>query len=270
VPAHDHEFIEICLVLKGTGIHLTENGSMALRENHVLVVPAGGVHSFSKVRDLEVINIYFLPEWFLPEIGLQGEGDGILPLFFSGSLSFRREARTIHEFEISSKARREILRELNDLAPLNNETRTARWIACCCFKVLLLLAEAYRTQAEVPLSTKFSLLTWELLAAIDRVIRSGEKLNLGDQAKKMGMTRDNLCRRFRDQVGKTPTAFYQYRRLQFVCRRLLETDHTLSEIAHQFGYADEAHMCRTFRHELALTPSNYRKKFLSAGSKAAS
>ncbi len=68
VPAHDHEFIEICLVLKGTGVHVTEGGRWTLRENHILIVPAGSVHAFQKPRDLEVINIYFLPEWFLPEI----------------------------------------------------------------------------------------------------------------------------------------------------------------------------------------------------------
>jgi len=159
------------------------------------------------------------------------------------------------------------LRELNDLAPAGSTSHSARWVTCCFFKVLLLFAVAYMARTDVSFSAQFSTVIWDLFADIERTIFSGDKLGLEVIAKKLGMTRDHLCRTFRRQVGKTPTAFYQYRRLQFVCRQLLETDHRLSEIAHQFGYADEAHMCRLFRRELALTPSAYRKKFLSASRK---
>jgi len=88
VLAHDHEFTEICLVLKGTGIHITEASAVDLQENQIFIVPAGSVHAFQKLRDLEVINIYFLPEWFLPEIQFNGEGDGILSLFFPNRSHF--------------------------------------------------------------------------------------------------------------------------------------------------------------------------------------
>jgi len=153
---------------------------------------------------------------------------------------------------------------LKDLIAEDNATQSPRWIISCFFKVLLLFSGAYRAHACPPFSVRFSSTIWKLLADIDRVIRSGERLNLHDTAKELGITRDHLCRTFRQQVGKTPTAFHQYRRLQFACRQLLESDHTLSEIAHQLGYADEAHMCRLFRRELLLTPTGYRKKFLSA------
>src|SRR5580698_2547767 len=116
IPPHDHEFIEICLIVKGTGLHVTEGGNFHLRANQVLILSPGCVHAFQKSHKLEVINIYFLPEWFLPEIQLNGEGNGILSLFFSGLVSSRREAHAFHEFAASSRVLREIMSELNDLA----------------------------------------------------------------------------------------------------------------------------------------------------------
>jgi AraC family L-rhamnose operon regulatory protein RhaS len=265
VGAHDHEFTEICLILKGSAIHQTEEGSRTLRPNQVILIPPGQVHAFDQPRDFQLINIYFLPEWFLPELRLVGSDDGLLSLFFPDALSARLPgargaAHPIRQFEIATSARREVERELEGL----HLDASARWIACSFLKALLLMAEAYRWHAGTPLSSGLSPEVWQAFAEIDRVTGSGEKLRLDLFAKKMGMTRDHFGRIFHRQVGETPTAFYQRRRLQFACRLLLDSKHTLSEIAHHLGYADEAHMCRLFRRALGLTPGGYRRKFLSA------
>lgn len=263
VGPHGHEFTEICIVLKGSAIHSTSSKDSLIEANHVLVMPPGSVHAFAKPKGLEVINIYFLPEWFLPELRLADATDGVLPIFFASALSGKTNDSHIHEWQIKPETSASIQRELRDLSPEQSLSRSSRWASCCFFKVLLFLLEAlYELPSPKPPSFRqFSEPIWKTLAEIDRVISAGETLDLSALARQLGMTRDHLGRLFDQQAGVTPTAFYQRRRAQFACRLLLSSDQTLSDIAFQLGYADEAHMCRIFRREQGLTPGGYRKKF---------
>jgi AraC-like DNA-binding protein len=43
-------------------------------------------------------------------------------------------------------------------------------------------------------------------------------------------------------------------------RLVRDTDHTLSEIASLCGYYDQAHLTRTFRRQLGVTPAEYRRR----------
>jgi AraC-like DNA-binding protein len=38
----------------------------------------------------------------------------------------------------------------------------------------------------------------------------------------------------------------------------VESDSTVSNVAHELGYADEPHLCREFKGALGLTPGRYR------------
>jgi AraC-like DNA-binding protein len=261
VRPHDHEFTEICLILKGRGLHVSEDGILPLQPGQILIMPKGSVHAFEKPEEAEAVNIYYLAEWFLPELRLDGAGDGLLPLFFPEALSGRKTGFPIHEFLMEVGALEHIVRELQDLENLAGQDPPSRWISSCFFKVLLLLANGYRRQTTMPLARAIAPVIWRAVAEMDGLVNSGQKLDLAQLARKLGLTRDHLGRLFREEVGETPTSFYQRRRLQFVCRLLLRSDSSLAEIAHRFGYVDEAHMCRVFREHWSMTPGNYRKKF---------
>ena len=261
VDPHDHEFTEIVLILAGKAQHLTRNGRRELGAGDVLIVPPGQAHAFGSVRNLELTNIYFLPEWFLPELALDEAGHGILPLFFAASLFRQPEVHVIHEFPTDSPTLARVVRELGEIDLGIEHAWAARWITCCFFKALLILAEAYRSTLGAPPSTRLAPKIWSAFAEMDRSAHTGDKLDLKRLARNLGCTRDHLARVFRIETGQTPNAFYQARRLQFVCRALLETKVTVAELAHRFGYADEAHLCRLFRQRLMLTPSGYRRKF---------
>jgi AraC family L-rhamnose operon regulatory protein RhaS len=261
VKPHDHEFTEIILILSGKVQHVTKNGSRSLGKGDVLIIPVGQVHAFEATQNLELINIYFLPEWFLPELELNETGHGILPIFFAASLFRQNRMHVVHEFRTDSPTIQQVARELREIEAGVNGAWSARWVTCCFLKVLLLLAEAYRSNVGAPGYALVTSRIWLAFAEIDRIAQHGEKLVLARLARELGCTRDHLTRIFRSETGQTPNAFYQARRLQFVCRKLLETRCTVAEAAHQFGYADEAHLCRLFRQRLKLTPSDYRRKF---------
>lgn len=260
VAFHDHEFTEICLVKQGRATHLMPSAGVPIRRGSVMIIPPGRVHGFEKGPGFEVINIYYLPEWFLPELPIRSDLKGLLPVFFSSSVFSGKGPSPIFEFAISEKVFGAVLRELSDIGHALSSGGNARWVACCFFKILLLLTEAYGEDASAP-PASIPPAVWETFSEIDRVAFAAEKLDLAALAKRLGLTRDHLARLFHRQVGLNPQKFFQRRRIQFVCRLLLETDLTLSEIAYKMGFSDQAHMCHFFKREIQLTPTAYRQKF---------
>ncbi|MFD3402267.1 AraC family transcriptional regulator [Kribbella sp. NPDC058693] len=78
-------------------------------------------------------------------------------------------------------------------------------------------------------------------------------------AAESGLSYDTFRRRFAKQVGQTPAAFRNVRRLQAAATLLRLTDLTHREIARTLGFADEFHLSRRFRSHFGVAPRDYRR-----------
>jgi AraC-like DNA-binding protein len=72
-----------------------------------------------------------------------------------------------------------------------------------------------------------------------------------------GLTRYDLCRQFRIAFGTSPHRYLLMRRLD-LARDAIHQEHPLAEVAHDAGFADQAHFTRVFRSAFGLTPARYR------------
>ena len=66
-----------------------------------------------------------------------------------------------------------------------------------------------------------------------------------------------LIRAFKQAYGMTPHAFLINQRVQFA-RNQLRSGHLIADVALAAGFADQAHLQRTFKQHLAATPGQYR------------
>ena len=83
--------------------------------------------------------------------------------------------------------------------------------------------------------------------------------DLNTIAAESGLSYDTFRRRFAAQVGHTPAAFRNVRRLQAAATLLRLTDLTHREIARTLGFADEFHLSRRFRSHFGVSPRDYRR-----------
>lgn len=99
----------------------------------------------------------------------------------------------------------------------------------------------------------------ELQGALQR-LHAGPDAGLTVQslALECGMSPTRFIRRFKAATGMTPGSYRLNLRLNGA-RRLLAAGTPLSEAAHAMGFADQAHLQRSFKAHHALTPGCYAR-----------
>jgi LacI family transcriptional regulator len=77
-----------------------------------------------------------------------------------------------------------------------------------------------------------------------------------------GMSRRSLENRFKKYLGRTPFDEVRVRQLERARKLLIETDHTLDEIAAMCGYSSSFYLSRLIHEKEGMPPRAFRKQFL--------
>lgn len=89
-------------------------------------------------------------------------------------------------------------------------------------------------------------------------------LSIDELARRARMSRRSFTRRFREEVGQSPTQWLTRQRVE-VARRLLEsTDLTVDQIARRAGLGTGVSLRQHLRAVLGVSPSAYRRTFREA------
>lgn len=78
-------------------------------------------------------------------------------------------------------------------------------------------------------------------------------------AKQFNISRSYLSKKFKATTGVGFKEYITNVRIQEACRRLLETDHTITQIAIECGFNDSNYFGDAFRHYKGISPNKYRK-----------
>lgn len=88
----------------------------------------------------------------------------------------------------------------------------------------------------------------------------GEDRGIATLARRLGYSREHAARSFRRHVGMPPRAFRAEARLRRALGMLMNGDRPLSAVAHEAGYADQAHLTRCVRAATGLSPGELRRR----------
>ena len=96
--------------------------------------------------------------------------------------------------------------------------------------------------------------------ATDRITCDySQSLEVAEIAQQVGLSTSQLNRRFRAVFQMPPSEYLQRVRVHEASRRLVDGDQAISEIALECGFYDQAHLTRTFRRWMGMTPRDFRK-----------
>ena len=94
----------------------------------------------------------------------------------------------------------------------------------------------------------------------------GEAISMEALAERVGTSRRNMERRFRETLGVGPQKFARDLRLRYGLWLLHYSGKSITEIGERCGFADTAHFSRQFRSAFDMTPSQMRKRVGESGS----
>ena len=104
------------------------------------------------------------------------------------------------------------------------------------------------------------LLAWRARKVVEHINRHvASRLLVADLCVLVRLSEGHFSRCFRRTFGCPPYVFVVRRRVELAARYLLQTDLSLSEIALQCGFADQAHLCRKFRQVTGESPAAWRR-----------
>lgn len=84
----------------------------------------------------------------------------------------------------------------------------------------------------------------------------GENVSLDTLAREAGIGPFHLCRVFRRETGLSPHAYQIHVRMR-LAKSLLMQGVTISQVAAEAGFADQAHLTRHFKRMFGVTPGRY-------------
>jgi AraC family transcriptional regulator len=219
---HSHARGSVSLVLGGSLEERVGGVEMRAAIGDVVVKPPGVVHRnrFGAAGAM-LISIADIP-------GALFGGPGWR--WFEGATLIRRAAqaavalRSGDPHGIAQEAMWEVLAAVGAVAPAPAETGVPRWLACLR----------------------------------DEVAGAAARPSVTGLARKAGVHPVYLTRLFRKCYGRSISGFVRKLRAGRAADLLARTDLSVSAIAAELGFADQSHLCRTFRAEIGVAPSTYR------------
>ncbi len=103
-----------------------------------------------------------------------------------------------------------------------------------------------------------------VLLHIQRHIADPEKLRVDYLAGQFNLSPNYVGEYFRKYTGESLQSYVAASRIKLVAQRLTQSSLTISEIAAELGYTDESHLSRQFRKHHGISPTAFRKGFVTA------
>lgn len=261
IAPHDHDYYEVSLVRKGRARHQTGSGVQTLIPGSVVIVPPGGVHAFTQIQGMEVINLYYLAEWISAGWRGQWAERGLVPLFLAQVLFRKASSTRPSVLQLSAREAAAIEFELEEIRDELKRTNPSQLLLkASLLKVLVRLSRASDSSHE-----ELPEMVWSVVEEIELCVDNGRMFDLHALMRHWPITPDHGSRLFRRATGLSPQEYYQRRRIQRACALLLDASNAATRVAAELGFADAAHFSRLFRRQMGMGPRDYRRKYAVSG-----
>jgi transcriptional regulator GlxA family with amidase domain len=107
---------------------------------------------------------------------------------------------------------------------------------------------------------KERLLAWQARKVLDYIdMHITSRVLVADLCALVWRSEAHFSRSFRRTFGRSPHAFVVRRRVELAAKYMLQGDMSLSDIALECGFVDQAHLCKHFRATTGETPAVWRR-----------
>lgn len=258
---HYHPELELTLIVKGRGLRFAGDSVEAFKNGDLCLIGSHLPHTWASSPQAPAgvcsLVIQFLPEhwgqafWNLPE------------------LRHVREllARATQGLAVGGRAREAIAEAILGMSqqPVGSWRRLESLVT-----LLDRLAAGghYRPLASSTYVPAANPRTDKRLGQILGFVHAhlGRELSQEQAARAVGLSPQAFSRFFKRALGKTFVDYVNELKIRNVCRDLLETDQSITEIAYAAGFNNLSHFNEQFRRLKQMTPREYRLRIRAGAS----
>jgi AraC family L-rhamnose operon transcriptional activator RhaR len=265
--AHSHDFLEIVLLTRGCGTHLTAHGRHPLNAGDALVLQPGAWHAYLACRDLAVTNCCVGRDVLERELAWTHDDPLLNHLLHTGSHTIGRHG--IVPLRILDPALSRCLRHLDDLRQRIATAPKSGSKAAPLGLLVLFLAELAQAAGDEPGSRAAMQHPVRLHDAVARALQLLEgdiahPWSLQELAGLLHIDRSYLVRLFKAGTGLAPMASLARLRAERAALLALQTNLPLAEIGRTVGWPDPNYFARRFRQYFGISATSYRARYAAA------
>ena len=105
----------------------------------------------------------------------------------------------------------------------------------------------------------------QLSLICQHILTTGEGFDLNQLSSTLGLSKRYIQKQFFEMVGLTPGTLYASYRFNRSLQQILTTDLSLTSIAYECGYYDQAHFIKEFRKFTGISPFQVRSTLIKNG-----
>ena len=264
VPLHDHDFMEVGLVLGGTGIHRTIYGDQPVKRGDAFILRPGTWHAWTDAEGLSLYETRFGMELLSRELAWTRDDPAIDLMFWAAPLSLdRRGVLHVRLVEDALGRAQKVVEEIHHMVTPESTRGRAEEIG----RLLLFVSELGHAVAGTVQAIRKG--KPEAHQAVTDGIRLMEEdirrdWTLPDLSKRLGVDKSYLVRLFRAHTGSPPMQFLAKLRAERAAVLLLRTARDVGVIGEQVGWGDPNYFARRFKAHFGISATKYRDKFMRA------
>lgn len=246
ISPHRHPQMSQLIFIKQGSVEVNVDGKQfTMGDNSLIYIPAEAVHGFSFAPNTEGSVVSF-------------------PLLIVNELNQAKAGVLASLSELIIAPMTSTIAQLLDFLELE-------YVNSSPHHILVKLGLAYSVLAKIAdLSEQNSLemkaIPTSYLAKLDRLIveNMGRGLCPSEYAELLSITTGHLSRICRDEKGSSASVYIETMIMTEAARLLAFTQQSISQVAYQVGFNDPSYFSRRFRLIQGLTPSQYKKRFVSS------
>ncbi|MBE7046041.1 MAG: helix-turn-helix domain-containing protein [Ruminococcaceae bacterium] len=232
---HWHNVYEIEIIFSGKGKHIINNKEYELKRGEAFFITRLDSHSITSIEDMYVRSFTFK--------------DNLLPNSIAEFFSWRNGLQCSIDDETLKQVLiiTEKLKHIDPQNPFAHEQKSNLITSL----VLMLCDDIKNTSSEM------SNLVQKTMAYISENFK--ENISLESAAKNFFITPKHLGAVIKKNTGMSFHSYLNITRLNFASSLLLNSSHSIKEIAFMSGYNSVDHFIYTFKKYFAITPLMYKK-----------
>ena len=256
-PMHSHTYLEIALVVSGTGIYCSSREEFQIKTGDLFLLGPEHRHSYTRQENLVVYNLLLQDSSVLKQ-HLELAQEPALRVFFELEPRFRSTDRFQKHVQLNEE---QVKTLAGIMEQMDDELKTQglhfrNMVELLLKRFLILLCRYYTPMLDVQNDHLFAIAN--VLRYMER--QMGAQITTADLARHTHMTPKTFYRYFKTATGMAPIDYLLNMRLKHARKMLEETALPVKQVADQCGFSTTSYFGLQFRKAFGVSPGQFRRR----------